>query len=82
MPNIGDSAHVGRPNKYRPAGAVRCERGRYAALKRWLAVQIDAKFFIQLIEQGAYNLRFIVFAEGGISAGTVPTKAPDMKGRI
>jgi hypothetical protein len=53
------------PNRYRPAGAVHCERGRYAGLKGWLAVQIDAEFFIQFIEQGAYNLCFIVFVKGG-----------------
>ncbi len=31
-----------------------------------------------------YNLCFIFFVEGGggISAWTIPTKAPDMKGRI
>jgi hypothetical protein len=61
---FGDFAHVGRPNKYRPAGAVHSERGRYAALKGWLAVSIDAEFFIQFIEQSAYNLCFISFVEG------------------
>jgi hypothetical protein len=35
---FGDFAHVGRPNEYRPAGAVHSERGRYVALKGWLAV--------------------------------------------
>jgi hypothetical protein len=62
---FGDFAHVGRPNEYRPSGAVLSERGRYAALKGWLAVQIDAKLFIQFIQKGANNLCFIIFVEGG-----------------
>ncbi len=59
--SFGDFAHVGRHNIYRSAGDVHSERGRYAALKGWVAVQIDAELFVKFSQKGAHNLCFFLF---------------------